>query len=215
MEFKKWLICGAALCAAFNATAQGAPNIATPDAVTMAAPQGAHRGASRGAQRTVPRPTTALPFYNLHTKQSIVIHHARGQAVSAQTNHFMRDFRRNEPANMDSRLFDLLVDLKAAINKRYPHLSVRFETISAYRAPQTNAMLRQSGGGQASQSRHMHGDAIDIRVPGVKTKDLRDIATCMRRGGVGYYAQDGFVHVDVSRVRYWPSHDYLAKLKCP
>jgi uncharacterized protein YcbK (DUF882 family) len=186
MTFKKWLICGAAFCAAFNAAAQDA-----------------------GANGT-----TALPFYNLHTKQSIVIHHARGQAVSPATNIFMRDHRRNEPANMDSRLFDLLVDLKAAIEKRHPNLKVKFETISAYRAPQTNNMLRRNGGSQAVTSRHMHGDAIDIRVPGLKTKELRDIATCLRRGGVGYYANDGFVHVDIDRVRYWPSHDYLAKLKC-
>jgi uncharacterized protein YcbK (DUF882 family) len=183
---KKWLICGAAFCAAFNAAAQNAE-----------------------ARATVP-----LPFYNLHTKQAMVIHHASGKAVSKEINDFMRDHRRNEPANMDSRLFDLLVDLKAAIEKRHPHIKVKFETISAYRAPQTNEMLRSKGGSQATQSRHMHGDAIDIRVPGLTTKELRDIATCLRRGGVGYYAADGFVHVDIDRVRYWPSHDYLATLKC-
>lgn len=186
---KKWLICGAALCAAFNAAAK--------DAETS--------------------PTVSLPFYNLHTNESMVIHHKRGQAVTAKINNFMRDHRRNEPANMDSRLFDLLVDLKGAIEKKYPKIKVKFEIISPYRAPQTNQMLRSNGGSQASQSRHMHGDAMDIRVPGLKTKELRDIATCLGRGGVGYYESDGFVHVDShigEKLRRWPSRDYLSTLKC-
>ena len=50
----------------------------------------------------------------------------------------------------------------------------------------------------------MVGDAIDIRVPGVSTKELRDIAWCARGGGVGYYPKSSFVHVDVGNVRTWP-----------
>jgi uncharacterized protein YcbK (DUF882 family) len=45
--------------------------------------------------------------------------------------------------------------------------------------------------------------AIDIRVPGVSTAKLRDAALALHRGGVGYYAKSGFVHVDVGRVRRW------------
>ena len=49
----------------------------------------------------------------------------------------------------------------------------------------------------------MQAMAIDIRLPGVRTADLRDAALALHRGGVGYYAQSGFVHVDVGRVRRW------------
>jgi uncharacterized protein YcbK (DUF882 family) len=45
--------------------------------------------------------------------------------------------------------------------------------------------------------------AIDIRVPGVPTAELRDAALRLGRGGVGYYAASDFVHVDVGRVRRW------------
>jgi uncharacterized protein YcbK (DUF882 family) len=45
--------------------------------------------------------------------------------------------------------------------------------------------------------------AIDIRVPGVRTADLRDAALALQRGGVGYYAASDFLHVDVGRVRRW------------
>jgi uncharacterized protein YcbK (DUF882 family) len=49
----------------------------------------------------------------------------------------------------------------------------------------------------------MAAEAIDIRVPGVKLAHLRDVALAFRRGGVGYYAAENFVHVDVGRVRRW------------
>ena len=49
----------------------------------------------------------------------------------------------------------------------------------------------------------MEAMAIDIRIPGVKTSRLRDAALELHRGGVGYYAQSDFVHVDVGRVRRW------------
>jgi uncharacterized protein YcbK (DUF882 family) len=32
---------------------------------------------------------------------------------------------------------------------------------------------------------------------------VRDAALSMQRGGVGYYPQSSFVHVDVGRVRRW------------
>jgi uncharacterized protein YcbK (DUF882 family) len=49
----------------------------------------------------------------------------------------------------------------------------------------------------------MDAMAIDIRLPGIGTAELRDAALSLHRGGVGYYAASGFVHVDVGRVRRW------------
>lgn len=49
----------------------------------------------------------------------------------------------------------------------------------------------------------MQAMAIDIRVPGVSTTQLRDAALRLHEGGVGYYAREQFVHVDVGRVRRW------------
>jgi len=45
--------------------------------------------------------------------------------------------------------------------------------------------------------------AIDVRVPGCSLVALRDAARSLARGGVGYYPQSNFVHVDVGRVRAW------------
>jgi uncharacterized protein YcbK (DUF882 family) len=49
----------------------------------------------------------------------------------------------------------------------------------------------------------MEGQAIDIRVKGVACDGLRDAALGMKRGGVGYYPDSDFVHVDCGRVRRW------------
>jgi uncharacterized protein YcbK (DUF882 family) len=49
----------------------------------------------------------------------------------------------------------------------------------------------------------MQALAIDIRMPGTKTSDLRDAALSLHGGGVGYYPRSDFVHVDVGRVRHW------------
>ena len=62
---------------------------------------------------------------------------------------------------------------------------------------------RSRRSGVAKNSMHVQAEAIDIRLPGVRTSRLRDIALAMARGGVGYYASSDFLHVDVGRVRRW------------
>jgi hypothetical protein len=66
-----------------------------------------------------------------------------------------------------------------------------------------NLLLRKKGRRVARDSQHTHGHAVDFRLPGVSTERLRDWARRRRLGGVGYYQNDGFVHVDVGPVRYW------------
>jgi uncharacterized protein YcbK (DUF882 family) len=78
-----------------------------------------------------------------------------------------------------------------------------FEVISAYRSPATNEMLRDKSSGVARNSQHLLGKAIDLRLTGVELARLRDAAIEMQRGGVGYYPDSGFVHIDTGRVRRW------------
>jgi uncharacterized protein YcbK (DUF882 family) len=49
----------------------------------------------------------------------------------------------------------------------------------------------------------MRAEAIDIRLPGIATARVRDAALQLQRGGVGYYRDSNFVHVDVGPVRHW------------
>lgn len=150
-------------------------------------------------------PIRALSFFHTHTAEKMDIAYAvDGQYQAdalARLNHLLRDFRTGQKHPIDPKLFDLLHELTVELGAEAP-----FHVISGYRSPVTNSMLRSRGGshtGVASKSLHMVGKAIDIRVPDVKLKMLRDAAADLKRGGVGYYPGSNFVHVDTGRVRYW------------
>ena len=144
----------------------------------------------------------ALSFLNLHTGERVTATYwANGDYVTdglADMNRVLRDFRTGEVAAMDQRLFDLLHALRSKLDTTAP-----FHVISGYRSPKTNAKLSQAGRGVAKRSLHMHGMAIDIRVPGRDLKGLHRTAKAQRAGGVGYYPRSDFIHLDVGRVRYW------------
>jgi uncharacterized protein YcbK (DUF882 family) len=111
---------------------------------------------------------------------------------------FLKDFRTGERHSIDPALLDQLHELALATGTRAP-----FQVVSGYRSPRTNALLRASRGGQASRSLHMTGQAIDIRLADVSSTVVRDAALELGRGGVGYYRDQDFVHVDTGRVRRW------------
>ncbi|WP_119167447.1 DUF882 domain-containing protein [Algihabitans albus] len=144
----------------------------------------------------------ALAFRNLHTDETLeTIYWADGgyrHEALQQINHILRDWRTGDLQEMDPALLDLLYSLKAKTDSRGP-----FHVISAYRSPKTNAALASKSGGVARKSFHMRGMAIDIALPDHDLTALRDAAWAMQRGGVGYYAKSGFIHVDTGRVRRW------------
>jgi len=143
-----------------------------------------------------------LALYNTHTRETVTesFRDASGfvPAALAKLDHVLRDHRSDESHRMDPDLYVLLVDVAAAAGAE-----PRYEIISGYRSPATNEKLRAGGGGQAQRSQHLQGRAIDVRLKGVPTAKLRDLAMALKRGGVGYYERSDFVHLDTARVRYW------------
>jgi uncharacterized protein YcbK (DUF882 family) len=158
--------------------------------------------AGHPALRTDGFSTRKLVLHNLHTDEQLeVTYWARGiyrPDALAQIDWILRDHRTDEVTTIDRGLIDLLYRLRTEIGGER-----RFEVISGYRSPATNAMLASASEAVARNSLHIEGKAIDIHVPGVRLRGLRDKAKALRAGGVGYYPQSGFVHVDVGRVRYW------------
>lgn len=147
-----------------------------------------------------------LSFYNTHTGEKLSVDYRRGTypvSTVDKVSHILRDHRSGDSHPINPALLDLLANIQHEIKRRDPGQDVVFHVISGYRSPKSNASLRSAGGGQAKNSRHMHGDAIDIRIPGVDTADIRDIAYCLKAGGVGMYKGSDFVHVDVWKVRTW------------
>jgi uncharacterized protein YcbK (DUF882 family) len=99
---------------------------------------------------------------------------------------------------IDPQLLDLLDSLSSLTDAKAP-----FQVISGYRSPATNAMLRERSEEVAKKSFHMSGMAIDIRLPGVELANLHAAGLNLARGGVGYYPDSNFVHMDVGPVRQW------------
>lgn len=110
----------------------------------------------------------------------------------------LRDHRTSEVFPIESRLFDLLHELAAAAGRE-----PRYEVISGYRSPATNAMLAATTDGVSSNSLHLEGRAIDVRLVGLPTVALKDLALARQTGGVGFYPESDFVHLDTGRVRNW------------
>jgi uncharacterized protein YcbK (DUF882 family) len=148
------------------------------------------------------REERVLSFFHTHTSDRLTLpYFADGGYLSdslARLDRFLRDHRTGEEHQIDPALFDLLHDLRRATGARGP-----FQVISGYRSPRTNETLHAAGGGVARQSLHLSGQAIDIRLSDVSSAVLRDAAKELARGGVGYYRQSDFVHVDTGRVRAW------------
>ncbi|HMK50306.1 MAG TPA: YcbK family protein [Thermodesulfovibrionales bacterium] len=144
----------------------------------------------------------ALSFYNTHTGEKLKAVYWQQDAYVPQAlvdiNYILRDYRTGEVKEIDPGLLDLLCVLRENLESNDP-----FSIISGYRSPETNAQLCSVSKGVVSNSMHISGKAIDIRLPGCDLKTLRRAAVDLRRGGVGYYPSSDFVHVDVGRVRYW------------
>jgi uncharacterized protein YcbK (DUF882 family) len=100
--------------------------------------------------------------------------------------------------DIDVALLDALHTLFVAFEERG-----NFEVISGYRSPRTNAALRHATSGVAENSLHIQGRAIDVRLTSAKTAALRDAALALSSGGVGYYPESNFVHIDTGKVRAW------------
>ena len=146
-----------------------------------------------------------LRFYHTHTHERLDVVYRRGDTylpeALTELDHYLRDHRTGEVRHFDPHLFDLLHDLTASLNDSGGEIDV----ICGYRTPWSNDFLRarNSHTGVARHSLHMQAEAIDIRLPGIPTSTVRDVALRLLRGGVGYYRSSDFVHVDVGRVRRW------------
>jgi uncharacterized protein YcbK (DUF882 family) len=146
-----------------------------------------------------------LRFYHTHTGERLDVVYRRGDQYIPEAldalDHYLRDHRTGDVRHFDPRLFDLLHDLTASLGDSGGEI----EVICGYRTPWSNEFLRTRNPhtGVAQHSLHMQAEAIDIRLLGIPTSELRDTALRLHRGGVGYYRSSDFVHVDVGRVRHW------------
>jgi uncharacterized protein YcbK (DUF882 family) len=159
--------------------------------------------------------TRTIILSNQHTNESgsftFMVNGVYDSGTLDKLNTFCRDWRLNEPTKMDPHLFDIIWEVYRESGSTQP-----IDVLSAYRSPQTNAMLRRRSRQVAEHSQHMQGKAIDAHFLDVSTGRIRDIAMRAQAGGVGFYPTGNtpWVHIDSGSVRYWPkmSRDALTRL---
>lgn len=144
-----------------------------------------------------------LSLYNTHTGEALrrITYWERGDYLAPaleEINHLLRDHRADAVGAMDPAVVDQMFALYDMFD-----CDCAIEIISGYRSPHTNAMLRKQSGGVAKRSYHMQGKAIDLRIPDVPLGTLRKAAIRRQKGGVGYYPESDFIHIDSGPVRTW------------
>lgn len=151
------------------------------------------------------KPTTAgLPdtrglwLQNPHTGEDITVvfwvsglydNHAYTEACR-----LMRDWRENAIAHMDPKLLHLLWAIQRGSGFTRP-LVIN----SAFRTRKTNNLLAAEG--SAINSLHLHRQAADLRLDGIRPSKVAEYVHSMKIGGVGYYPT--FTHLDTGPIRSW------------
>lgn len=143
-----------------------------------------------------------LSMYNGRTGESMdMIYWIDGDYVGPaldEVNHFMRDWRQNEVRRIDTRTIDIMAAAHNLLETSEP-----YTLLSGYRSAATNAMLRSRSRGVARHSRHMTGEAADLRINSRSVSQIARAAAACNAGGVGRYSGSNFVHMDCGPVRTW------------
>ncbi len=148
-------------------------------------------------------PEGRLSLYNIHTGErlSAIYRNQNGEydpQALKDLNWLLRCEYDNKAVDMDTKVIEYLNIMDNQFGG-----DNEIHVISGYRTPAFNHYLREEGRHVAHNSFHMRGRAIDFFIPRVELKNIRRAALSLQYGGVGYYPQDGFVHIDSGRFRTW------------
>jgi uncharacterized protein YcbK (DUF882 family) len=148
-------------------------------------------------------PEGRLSLYNVHTRDKLSVTY-RNQAgeydpeALKNLNWILRCHYTNETIDMDRDVIEYL----NTIDKQFGGNN-ELHIISGFRSRKYNGILHHEDRHVAKHSLHMVGKAIDFFIPRIALKSLRTAALSLRYGGVGYYPQTGFVHIDSGNFRTW------------
>src|SRR6266849_2423788 len=156
--------------------------------------------AAPGRARAMPTapPLRRLTLIHAHTGESFdgPYRDALGPIGLAmeELSHFLRDHHSGHSIAIDVGVVDFLAVVMDAVG------ATRATILSAYRTPETNAMLARTTFGVADNSQHLYGRALDVHL-GARRDDAMKASRGMERGGVGWYPHSGFFHIDTGPVR--------------
>lgn len=111
--------------------------------------------------------------------------------------HLLRDVKAEVSADMSPRLLDILAGIQGWFKA---HKQDRLIVVtSGLRTETTNANTESA----VKNSRHKTGGAADITLPDVPADYLAKLGLYLQGGGVGWYPNRNFVHVDDWKQRFW------------
>jgi len=164
----------------------------TPAVVVAASAKVASRAPGEKSPRSPwgkPKQAGVVELYRIWSKESVRLRlvDAKGrprQDARRALREFLRprDSQRRKTPN--ARLLSLLAKVSDHFGGRPIHV------VSGYRV--AKGLTRKT-------SRHVAGEAIDFRIPGVPLTVLRDYCQQLPEVGVGYYPTTEFVHLDVRK----------------
>ena len=143
-----------------------------------------------------------LSLVNAHTDDRATVHYRRKDGSYAadelaRLRHVVRSQGDAREIDVSLRLVEVLSWLEHAAGGK------PLVVLSGYRSPDYNQGLKAQGKAVAGGSLHTEGLATDLAFPRDQLPRLwhrvRDLDCC----GAGYYAKEGFLHVDVGRPRFW------------
>ena len=177
---RRALLLGSVASAAFAAVADAAPAV--------------RQGAGR-RHRGPPARRVQLRHAHTGARFSGPYHDGRTHdlAAMADLSLVLADSRTGAVRPFDPRAIDVLWEVAQKAGA-----ASEFLIFSGYRTPETNALVDGAG-----DSQHLRAAALDVHVPAERMEGFVDTALRLGLGGVGIYAQRGFVHLDSGPVRRW------------
>lgn len=148
----------------------------------------AHAKETAGEKRWgKPKQRGVAKMYRIWSEETAVVRlvDTRGvtrPAAQRQMRELLRPRESKKRKTPNARLLGLMAQVSDHFGGRPIHI------ISGYRL---------AGGFTRDTSRHVAGDAIDFRIPGVALDELREYCTHFPNVGVGLYPRSQFVHLDV------------------
>lgn len=132
-------------------------------------------------------------------EEANVVYFADGQVQTSgyQTLcHLMRDLREDKSIAMNTMVLDILYGMQHWFGVHGLLHPIILD--SGFRTQRTNKLV-----GGKDHSYHLSGEAADVRMQDVPVSYLGELALRLRGGGVGFYPNRNFVHVDNGGIRTW------------
>jgi len=143
-----------------------------------------------------------LNMYNGRAGENLnMIYWIEGEYIAPaleEVNYFMRDWRTDGVIGINLSAVDIMAAAHNLMETSEP-----YTLLSGYRSPETNALLRRRSSGVARNSRHMIGEAADLRMQSRSVGQMFSAARACNAGGVGRYSRSNFVHIDCGPIRSW------------